>query len=249
MMSKIIKEKSIPFNLEQTKIILEEADIYYERLATKLPNKATTAFKPRIFHTLYDMGNTTLIIITCSNTRSSSDHTANVEEYLKLFDNALLNAINEFQLNSYNKNSKKSNQSTTNEETTPKKESQNNYNSQKTHSPLIDTIMYELEDFAYMFPVLAFVIGSLGVYELFSEPFSFETIRDAFIAGIFVYGLMKASYKIIDYNFIPPENTSANTEVSDSELSENTDDIKAYIASELIREHRDTLNSEDKDNF
>lgn len=248
-MSKIIKEKSIPFNLEQTKIILEEADIYYEKLSTKLPNKATSAFKPRIFHTLYDMGNTTLIIITCSNTRTGSDHTATVEEYLKLFDNALLNAINEFQLNSYNKNRKKSNQSPTNEETTPKKEPQNNYNSQKTHSPLISTIMYELEDFVYMFPVLAIVIVGLGVDEFFSEPFSFGTIRDIFLSVIFAYGLMKASFKIINYNSIPSENASANTEDRDNELSENTDVIEAYIASELIREHRDTSNYEDKDNF
>ena len=102
--------------------------------------------------------------------------------------------------------------------------------------------MYELEDFAYMFPIMAFVIGGLGVYELFSEPFSFGTIRDVFIAGIFVYGLMKATHKIIDYNFIPAEDAARDT---DSEVSENTDDLEAYIASELIREH----NSEDKDNL
>lgn len=81
---------------------------------------------------------------------------------------------------------------------------------------------------------MAFVIGGLGVYELFSEPFSFGTIRDVFIAGIFVYGLMKASHKIIDYNFIPAE-----------DAARDTDDLEAYIASELIRER----NSEDKENF
>lgn len=248
-MSRIIKEKSIPFNLEQSKFILQEADVYYEKLSTKLPNKATLTFKPKIFHTLYDMGNTTLIIITCSNTRTGSAHESTVEPYLKLFDNALLNAINEFQLNNSSKNNQKSNKSITNEETVSKKEAQKNYNSQKKHSPLLDKIMYELEDFAYMFPIMAFVIGGLGVTELFTEPFSFGTIRDAFIAGIFVYVLMKASRKIIDYNFIPPENASANTEDRDSEFSENTDDIKAYIASELIDEHKDTFNSEDKDNF
>ncbi|MHB9650072.1 hypothetical protein ACX9VS_11795 (plasmid) [Weissella paramesenteroides] len=239
MMSKIIKEKSIPFNLEQSKIILQEADVYYEKLSTELPNKATLAVKPKIFHTLYDMGNTTLIIITCSNTRTGSNHEPTVEQYLKLFDNALLNAINQFQLNSYDKNS---NKPITNEETSPKKEPQNNYHYQKRHSPLLDKIMYELEDFAYMFPIMAFVIGGLGVYELFSEPFSFGTIRDVFIAGIFVYGLMKATHKIIDYNFIPAEDAARDT---DSEVSENTDDLEAYIASELIREH----NSEDKENF
>lgn len=238
-MSKIIKEKSIPFNLEQSKIILQEADVYYEKLSTELPNKATLAVKPKIFHTLYDMGNTTLIIITCSNTRTGSNHEPTVEQYLKLFDNALLNAINQFQLNSYDKNS---NKPITNEETSPKKEPQNNYHYQKRHSPLLDKIMYELEDFAYMFPIMAFVIGGLGVYELFSEPFSFGTIRDVFIAGIFVYGLMKATHKIIDYNFIPAEDAARDT---DSEVSENTDDLEAYIASELIREH----NSEDKENF
>lgn len=238
-MSKIIKEKSIPFNLEQSKIILQEADVYYEKLSTELPNKATLAVKPKIFHTLYDMGNTTLIIITCSNTRTGSNHEPTVEQYLKLFDNALLNAINQFQLNSYDKNS---NKPITNEETSPKKEPQNNYHYQKRHSPLLDKIMYELEDFAYMFPIMAFVIGGLGVYELFSEPFSFGTIRDVFIAGIFVYGLMKATHKIIDYNFIPAEDAARDT---DSEISENTDDLEAYIASELIREH----NFEDKENF
>lgn len=234
MMSKIIKEKSIPFNLKQSKIILQKADLYYEKLLTNLPSKATSASQPKIFHTLYDLGNTTLIVITFSNTGNGSSQKSPTDQYLKLFDNALLNAINEFQLNSFSKNNQKINESVANEETVPKKELLNNYHSQKKHSPLLDTIMYELEDFAYMFPVLAFVIGVLGVSELFSEPFSFGTIRDVFIAGIFVYGLMKASYKIIDYNFIPPENASVNTEDRDSELSENTDNIGVYIVADAI---------------
>lgn len=245
-MSKIIKEKSIPFNLEQSKIILQKADLYYEKLLTNLPSKATSASKPKIFHTLYDLSNTTLIVITFSNIGNGSGQTSHIDQYLKLFDNALLNAINEFQLNSSSKNNQTSNEPIANEATAPKKELQNNYHSQKRHSPLLDKIMYELDDFAYMFPVLAFVIGGLGVTELFTEPFSFGTIRDAFIAGIFVYGLMKATHKIIDYNFIPAEDAARDT---DSEFSENTDDIKAYIASELIDEHKDTFNSEDKDNF
>lgn len=244
-MSKIIKEKSIPFNLEQSKIILQKADLYYEKLLTNLPSKATSASKPKIFHNLYDLSNTTLIVITFSNIGNGSGQTSHIDQYLKLFDNALLNAINEFQLNSSSKNNQTSNEPIANEATAPKKELQNNYHSQKRHSPLLDKIMYELDDFAYMFPVLAFVIGGLGVYEFFSDlfslSFSFGTIRDVFISGIFVYGLMKATHKIIDYNFIPAEDAARDT---DSEFSENTDDLEAYIASELIREH----NSEDKEN-
>lgn len=235
-MSHIVKEKTIPYNLEQSKIILQGADDYYKKEAIRY---ASQRFKPIIFHTLKEMDDKTLVTTTCSNTGTGPEQEAEVQSHLRIFNGAFAQATDEFQMLG------KMRVSTDPVKIVPKKETSKNYNSQKKHSPLLDKIMYELEDFAYMFPIMAFVIGGLGVYELFSEPFSFGSIRDVFIAGIFVYVLMKASRKIIDYNFIPPENASANTEDRDSEFSENTDDLEAYIASELIREH----NSEDKDNL
>lgn len=232
-MSKIVKEKIIPYNLEQSKIILQGADEYYKKEATRY---TTPRFKPIIFHTLKEMDNKTLITTTCSNIGTGPEQEAEVKSQLREFNGAFAQATDEFRMLG------KMKVPTDPVKIVPKKETPKNYNSQKNHSPLLDKIMYELEDFAYMFPVLAFVIGSLGVYELFSEPFSFGSIRDVFIAGIFVYGLMKATHKIIDYNFIPAEDAARDT---DSEVSENTDDLEAYIASELIREH----NSEDKDNL
>lgn len=239
-MSQIVKEKTIPYNLEQSKIILQGADDYYKKEAIRY---ASIRFKPIIFHTLKEIDNKTLITTTCSNTGTGPEQEAEVQSHLRLFNYAFALAIDDFKLLG------KMRKPIYPVKTVSKKEASKNYNVQKSHSPLLDKIMYELEDFAYMFPIMAFVIGGLGVYEFFSEPFSFGTIRDVFIAGIFVYVLMKASRKIIDYNFIPPENASANTEDRDSEFSENTDDITAYIASELIDEHKDTFNSEDKDHF
>ena len=233
MMSQIVKEKTIPYNLEQSKIILQGADDYYKKEAIRY---ASPRFKPIIFHTLKELDNKTLITTTCSNTGTGPEQEAEVQSHLRIFNGAFAQATDEFQMFG------RMRKTIYPVETVARKEAEKNYNSQKNHSPLLDKIMYELEDFAYMFPVLAFVIGGLGVYELFSEPFSFGTIRDVFIAGIFVYGLMKATHKIIDYNFIPAEDAARDT---DSEVSENTDDLEAYIASELIREH----NSEDKDNF
>ena len=251
-MSRIIKEKSIPFNLEQSKIILQKADAYYEKLSTKLPNGITLVFKPKIFHTLYDMGNTTLIIITCPNVETGSGQESTVEQCLKLFDNALLNAINEFKITKeYDEKNHKSTNSVIDEKTRIKTVHQEKYNFQKNQ--LIKKIMYELEDFAYIFNVTGLLSIGIGAWELISHLFtlslSFGTIYEVIVCGVVGYLLVKVSRKIIVYNSTPAVDENTNIGDGDSDLSENTDDIKAYVANELINDHENTSTSEDQDNF
>ena len=111
-------------------------------------------------------------------------------------------------------------------------------------------IMYELEDVAPIFLIFGYFSLAIGAWEFISHlvtlSLSFPKIKDITACIVFGYLFVKFAHKIVKYNSIPPhvEGSIVDNNTAD-DTSEDTADIEAYIANELISEETKHRNSHD----